>query len=40
LLGDHIRMNAINPWNQGRARVHALALTRDFGSEISKALLT
>ncbi len=38
LLGDRIRMNAINPWQQG-ARVFMRSLaTRDFGSEISKAL--
>ncbi|MBB4844501.1 methylmalonyl-CoA mutase [Paucibacter oligotrophus] len=38
LLGDRIRMNAIGPWAQG-ARVFMRSLaTRDFGSEISKAL--
>ncbi|MDO8250077.1 MAG: methylmalonyl-CoA mutase family protein, partial [Rhodoferax sp.] len=38
LLGDRIRMNAINPWRQG-ARVFMRSLaTRDFGSEISAAL--
>jgi methylmalonyl-CoA mutase len=38
LLGDRIRMNAINPWRNG-ARVFMRSLaTRDFGSEISKAL--
>ncbi|MDO8720445.1 MAG: methylmalonyl-CoA mutase family protein, partial [Polaromonas sp.] len=38
LLGDRIRMNAINPWSAG-ARVFMRSLaTRDFGSEISKAL--
>jgi len=38
LLGDRIRMNAINPWQQG-ARVYMRSLaTRDFGSEISAAL--
>lgn len=38
LLGDRIRMNAINPWSQG-ARVFMRSLaTRDFGSEISPAL--
>ena len=38
LLGDRIRMNAINPWSQG-ARVFMRSLaTRDFGSEISQAL--
>ncbi|TWO68854.1 methylmalonyl-CoA mutase [Caenimonas sedimenti] len=38
LLGDRIRMNAINPWSQGpRVYMRSLA-TRDFGSEISAAL--
>lgn len=38
LLGDRIRMNAINPWRQGQ-RVYMRSLaTRDFGSEISAAL--
>jgi isobutyryl-CoA mutase len=38
LLGDRIRMNAINPWQQGpRVYMRSLA-TRDFGSEISAAL--
>lgn len=38
LLGDRIRMNAIAPWSSG-ARVFMRSLaTRDFGSEISKAL--
>jgi isobutyryl-CoA mutase len=38
LLGDRIRMNAINPWQKG-ARVFMRSLaTRDFGSEISAAL--
>jgi methylmalonyl-CoA mutase len=38
LLGDRIRMNAINPWQQGpRVFMRSLA-TRDFGSEISQAL--
>lgn len=38
LLGDRIRMNAINPWQQGpRVFMRSLA-TRDFGSEISAAL--
>ncbi|MDB5885063.1 MAG: methylmalonyl-CoA mutase, large subunit, partial [Polaromonas sp.] len=48
LLGDRIRMNAINPWshpaagqtpasNPQRVFMRSLA-TRDFGSEISKAL--
>jgi isobutyryl-CoA mutase len=38
LLGDRIRMNAINPWSKGlRVFMRSLA-TRDFGSEISAAL--
>ena len=38
LLGDRIRMNAINPWGQGpRVYMRSLA-TRDAGSEISQAL--
>jgi methylmalonyl-CoA mutase len=38
LLGDRIRMNAINPWSDGpRVFMRSLA-TRDFGSEISAAL--
>ncbi|MGV8803693.1 MAG: fused isobutyryl-CoA mutase/GTPase IcmF [Polaromonas sp.] len=38
LLGDRIRMNAINPWAAGpRVFMRSLA-TRDFGSEISQAL--
>ena len=38
LLGDRIRMNAINPWQKGsRVFMRSLA-TRDFGSEISAAL--
>jgi methylmalonyl-CoA mutase len=38
LLGDRIRMNAINPWREGQ-RVYMRSLaTRDFGSEISAAL--
>jgi methylmalonyl-CoA mutase len=38
LLGDRIRMNAINPW-QGRSRVFMRSLaTRAAGSEISPAL--
>jgi len=38
LLGDRIRMNAISPWQNGpRVFMRSLA-TRDFGSEISKAL--
>ncbi|MET3131768.1 methylmalonyl-CoA mutase [Oxalobacteraceae bacterium GrIS 1.11] len=40
LLGDRIRMNAINPWGaQGQARVFMRSLaTREAGSEISQAL--
>ncbi|HEY8608503.1 MAG TPA: fused isobutyryl-CoA mutase/GTPase IcmF [Noviherbaspirillum sp.] len=38
LLGDRIRMNAINPWN-GQPRVFMRSLaTREAGSEISQAL--
>ncbi|MEN3295277.1 MAG: isobutyryl-CoA mutase, partial [Burkholderiales bacterium] len=38
LLGDRIRMNAINPWG-GRSRVFMRSLaTREAGSEISQAL--
>jgi len=38
LLGDRIRMNAINPWN-GQQRVFMRSLaTREAGSEISQAL--
>jgi isobutyryl-CoA mutase len=38
LLGDRIRMNAINPWQQG-ARVYMRSLaTRDTSSEVSAAL--
>lgn len=38
LLGDRIRMNAIGPWSNG-SRIYMRSLaTRDFGSEISKAL--
>jgi isobutyryl-CoA mutase len=38
LLGDRIRMNAINPWNQGvKVFMRSLA-TREAGSEISQAL--
>jgi methylmalonyl-CoA mutase len=38
LLGDRIRMNAINPWN-GESRVFMRSLaTREAGSEISHAL--
>jgi len=38
LLGDRIRMNAINPWRQGQRVFMRSLATRDFGSEISKAL--
>ena len=38
LLGDRIRMNAINPWSQGQRVFMRSLATRDFGSEISKAL--
>ncbi|WP_317203098.1 fused isobutyryl-CoA mutase/GTPase IcmF [Janthinobacterium sp.] len=39
LLGDRIRMNAINPWGAGKARVFMRSLaTREAGSEISQAL--
>ncbi|MAG81303.1 MAG: methylmalonyl-CoA mutase [Sutterellaceae bacterium] len=38
LLGDRIRMNAINPWNSGsRVFMRSLA-TREAGSEISQSL--
>ncbi|MFO0470373.1 MAG: fused isobutyryl-CoA mutase/GTPase IcmF [Pseudomonadota bacterium] len=38
LLGDRIRMNAIGPWQRGpRVFMRSLA-TRDFGSEVSRAL--
>ena len=38
LLGDRIRMNAVQPWGAGpRVFMRSLA-TRDFGSEISRAL--
>jgi methylmalonyl-CoA mutase len=38
LLGDRIRMNAINPWQQGpKVYMRSLA-TREAGSEISRAL--
>ncbi len=38
LLGDRIRMNAIAPWQHGpRVFMRSLA-TRDFGSELSRAL--
>ncbi|HEY8973958.1 MAG TPA: methylmalonyl-CoA mutase family protein, partial [Burkholderiaceae bacterium] len=39
LLGDRIRMNAINPWADGQPKVYMRSLaTRDAGSEISQAL--
>ena len=39
LLGDRIRMNAINPWMESGARVYMRSLaTRDAGSEVSQAL--
>ncbi len=38
LLGDRIRMNAINPWSQGQRIFMRSLATRDFGSEISAAL--
>ncbi|HOF29488.1 MAG TPA: cobalamin-dependent protein, partial [Burkholderiaceae bacterium] len=38
LLGDRIRMNAINPWQKGQRVFMRSLATRDFGSEISKAL--
>jgi isobutyryl-CoA mutase len=38
LLGDRIRMNAINPWSQGQRVFMRSLATRDFGSEISPAL--
>jgi methylmalonyl-CoA mutase len=38
LLGDRIRMNAINPWSQGQRVFMRSLATRDFGSEISAAL--
>ena len=38
LLGDRIRMNAINPWRHGQRVFMRSLATRDFGSEISKAL--
>jgi len=38
LLGDRIRMNAINPWRQGQRVFMRSLATRDFGSEISAAL--
>jgi len=38
LLGDRIRMNAINPWSRGQRVFMRSLATRDFGSEISPAL--
>jgi methylmalonyl-CoA mutase len=38
LLGDRIRMNAINPWSSGQRVFMRSLATRDFGSEISQAL--
>ncbi|MEJ6000872.1 fused isobutyryl-CoA mutase/GTPase IcmF [Paucibacter soli] len=38
LLGDRIRMNAIGPWKNGQRVFMRSLATRDFGSEISKAL--
>ena len=38
LLGDRIRMNAINPWSSGQRVFMRSLATRDFGSEISAAL--
>ncbi|WP_332774785.1 fused isobutyryl-CoA mutase/GTPase IcmF [Polaromonas sp.] len=38
LLGDRIRMNAINPWSAGPKIFMRSMATREFGSEISKAL--
>jgi isobutyryl-CoA mutase len=38
LLGDRIRMNAISPWSNGQRVFMRSLATRDFGSEISKAL--
>jgi len=38
LLGDRIRMNAINPWSKGQRVFMRSLATRDFGSEISPAL--
>jgi isobutyryl-CoA mutase len=38
LLGDRIRMNAINPWRNGQRVFMRSLATRDFGSEISAAL--
>ncbi|MGH8803869.1 MAG: cobalamin-dependent protein, partial [Polaromonas sp.] len=38
LLGDRIRMNAISPWSQDQRIFMRSMATREFGSEISKAL--
>jgi isobutyryl-CoA mutase len=38
LLGDRIRMNAIQPWSGGQRVFMRSLATRDFGSEISQAL--
>jgi isobutyryl-CoA mutase len=38
LLGDRIRMNAINPWSKGSKVFMRSLATRDAGSEISQAL--
>ncbi|MDD3764443.1 MAG: methylmalonyl-CoA mutase family protein [Nevskiales bacterium] len=39
LLGDRIRMNAIEPWTEGRDNIYMRSLaTRDTGSEVSAAL--
>ncbi|MDP3357450.1 MAG: methylmalonyl-CoA mutase family protein, partial [Polaromonas sp.] len=38
LLGDRIRMNAISPWSRGQRVFMRSLATREFGSEISKAL--
>ncbi len=38
LLGDRIRMNAIAPWRNGQRVFMRSLATRDFGSEISRAL--
>ncbi|WP_028081173.1 fused isobutyryl-CoA mutase/GTPase IcmF [Solimonas soli] len=39
LLGDRIRMNAIEPWTEGKEQVYMRSLaTRDTGTELSAAL--
>ncbi|CAN5139383.1 methylmalonyl-CoA mutase family protein [soil metagenome] len=38
LLGDRIRMNAITPWSSGSRVFMRSMATREFGSEVSKAL--